>query len=91
MVRLKLSIRYSRIYLRLYFNLIFQSGYERLDRRKTIVSVKIYEDGERKGGSAFLQMIGMEALKVIMCIVHTYYTEERSSQQLDYIHIPPPA
>lgn len=91
MVRLKLCIRYSIIYLRQYSNLIFQSGYERLDRRKTRVSVKISKDGERKGGSAYLQMIGMEGLKVIMCIVHTYDTEERSSQQLDYIHIPPPA
>lgn len=56
MVRFKLSFRYSRTYLRQYLSLIFQSGYERLDRRKTSVSVKITKDEARKGGSCVLHM-----------------------------------
>lgn len=53
MVRLKLSFRYSGNYLRQNLNLIFQSGYEGLDSRKTSVSVKISKDGERNGEVAF--------------------------------------
>lgn len=69
MVRIKLNIRYSTTYLRQYFNLIFQLGNERLDRRKTSVSVKISKDGERKRGSCLstYDMIGKEGLRVIMC------------------------
>lgn len=71
MVHLRLSFRYSRTYLRQYLNSIFQSGYERLDRRKTSVSVKISEGGERKGGSCCSTHDRKERIESHNVYIHT--------------------